>query len=257
MDSKRKFLGLCLILFSCWLYGHDVYQWSIGQEAAIIAPSLLLGSYSYLKSRNQSNLSLEELAHLSPTDVNKLDRFATRYYSETSANISDYLLWACLLAPLTLNLNPAIANEYKEANIIIAETYMLTSTLVYFSKVTFQRKRPLAYNYQVDLATKQEKDNQYSFFSGHTALAFSGAILTAKIYDDFHPEKDNTLIYIATATTASCVGYLRIKAGKHFPTDVIAGAIVGTTVALFISEIHKVDSSNSKARPTLFFQYNF
>lgn len=38
---------------------------------------------------------------------------------------------------------------------------------------------------------------------------------------------------------ASFVGVLRIAAGKHYPTDVVVGALVGTGVSYGILKMHK------------------
>ena len=35
-------------------------------------------------------------------------------------------------------------------------------------------------------------------------------------------------------------GYLRFKAGKHFPTDIIVGYGVGATIGYLVPELHKL-----------------
>ena len=34
-------------------------------------------------------------------------------------------------------------------------------------------------------------------------------------------------------------GYLRVKAGKHYPTDTIAGYLLGATAGILIPQLHK------------------
>jgi len=230
---------ICFFAFTYVLNSSNIYHLNFKTETSIIVPSLFLGSYSLFQANKQTTLSYETIQNLSVNSINKFDRRATQNFSPFASKISDYLLIACLIAPFTLNMDKNIQNEYREIGVISTETFLLTTSLVTFSKTKFQRNRPYVYNENVDIKIRQKQDSQYSFFSWHTALAFAGGILTATIYDDIYPDKNNFWIYATTITTASTVGYLRYKAGKHFPSDVVVGAIVGTGAALFLTHIHK------------------
>lgn len=64
-----------------------------------------------------------------------------------------------------------------------------------------------------------------SFPSGHTADAFAFAMTVSLLW---HKWK----IAIPVFVWASLVGYSRMSLGVHFPSDVIAGAIIGVTCAV-------------------------
>lgn len=81
-----------------------------------------------------------------------------------------------------------------------------------------QRKRP---NYS-------EGDEKHSFPSGHTAAAFTGASFIHKRYGF----KKAILPY----TFATFVGFSRIHAKKHWPTDVLAGAAIATATSFLITD---------------------
>ena len=53
------------------------------------------------------------------------------------------------------------------------------------------------------------------------------------------------LVWAGSLSLAGFVGALRIAAGKHYPTDVVAGALVGTGVSLSILGFHKKKPQNS------------
>lgn len=62
-----------------------------------------------------------------------------------------------------------------------------------------------------------------AFPSGHATQAFAVASVIATSYDQLWVK--------ATAYGAATVAaYIRVRRGKHFPTDVVAGAVIGTVV---------------------------
>src|SRR5262245_3465650 len=63
-----------------------------------------------------------------------------------------------------------------------------------------------------------------SFPSGHTAGAFAAASVFAGMYREEHP-----WVPWAAYGTASLVGMSRIALGRHFPSDVFVGALVGNS----------------------------
>lgn len=67
-----------------------------------------------------------------------------------------------------------------------------------------------------------------SFFSGHTSSAFSSAAVGCVLDKNFCAPG-----YVLAAAT----GYLRIAADKHWASDVLMGAIVGTASGKFIPGI--------------------
>lgn len=64
-----------------------------------------------------------------------------------------------------------------------------------------------------------------SFPSGHTADAFAFAVAVGVVYRKWY-------FLTAGLIWASLVGYSRMSLGVHFPSDVLAGAIIGTACAL-------------------------
>lgn len=66
---------------------------------------------------------------------------------------------------------------------------------------------------------RPNKRNFHSFPSGHTATAFMTAELLRMEY--------GTWVGLAGYFAAGCTGYFRMRAGKHFLNDVLAGAGIG------------------------------
>lgn len=63
----------------------------------------------------------------------------------------------------------------------------------------------------------------YVFPSGHTSRAFALAAITAKLYPRWR---------VPLYCGAALIGFSRVYVGAHYPTDVIAGAILGTIVSM-------------------------
>jgi membrane-associated phospholipid phosphatase len=90
-------------------------------------------------------------------------------------------------------------------------------------KFTVGRKRPFAGDRDEFNHGSFHADWQ-SFPSGHTATAFGLATAIAS-------EADHTWIRVAAYSAAGLTGWARIYQDRHWTSDVVAGAILGTVVS--------------------------
>ena len=89
-------------------------------------------------------------------------------------------------------------------------------------KYTFDRQRP--YEKYPNLIHPVSTEPDPSFPSGHTAAAFSLATSLSITYPKWY-------VIAPSALWACGVGYSRINQGVHYPSDVLAGAVIGTGCA--------------------------
>ena len=125
---------------------------------------------------------------------------------------------------------------------MFAEAYAIMGGVTYLTKVATARKRPYLYN--TDLTPEErlgaEDDPKSSFFSGHAAAAFTAAAFLSKVFTDVHGTSVwSTLVWGSSLSLAAYASFARVKAGVHFPTDVIAGAAVGFAVGYLVPVLHK------------------
>jgi membrane-associated phospholipid phosphatase len=140
---------------------------------------------------------------------------------------------------------------------IYGESLAITWSVTNLTKIAFRRPRPSAYREQQRLYDQYgqenapaitDTDSALSFFSGHasmTAAVASTATYLAFARDPHSARPWITLGVGAAATTLTSVG--RVRGGKHFPTDVIAGAMAGIGIGILVPHLHRSD--DAKQRP--------
>ena len=190
--------------------------------------------------RHKQGLSEETIASLNHNSINKFDRSATLQYSVSAAHWSDRFLLTSLFLPAALMAGTEFRKDSLVVPVMAIEAILLTAAEVQLVKGLVKRIRPFAYNSRAPLSAKKEADATASFFSGHTALTATTAMYTAAVYTQTHPNRTrDPWIWAGAAALPLTTGYLRYRAGKHFPSDILAGLIIGSLNGLLIPYIHK------------------
>ena len=183
----------------------------------------------------------EEIKLLDTLNVNPLDRPTTRNWNTRIHKSSDITLHTAFFSQFALVLNGNTRSEAGTVGVMMMEAALLNNGITNIFKGTVKRRRPFTYNPLAPMEKKLQKNGRYSFFSGHASNTASYAFLTAKIYSDNNPgSKWNPYIWTAAISLPALTSVLRVKAGKHFPTDVVVGYAVGATIGFLIPELHKL-----------------
>ena len=82
----------------------------------------------------------------------------------------------------------------------------------------------------------------------------------AKVVSDYHPNMKKGLkaiMWSGAVMIPATTAYLRVTAGRHFPTDVVAGFATGALVGFIIPHLHKKNSQESSLiwNPVVFSDY--
>lgn len=116
----------------------------------------------------------------------------------------------------------------KRVGISCATALICEAVIVVILKNVVQRSRPIWLDPGIHMLVKIPKD--YSFPSGHSAASFSVAV-SIFLYN----KKWGTVAIIGAALIAVSRMYLFV----HFPTDVLAGTIIGIAMALICGYLVK------------------
>ena len=136
--------------------------------------------------------------------------------------------------------------------IIYSETVALTMALTNIVKMAVRRPRPIAY-VEAEAAeahkaaddppySSSSTDSSLSFFSGHASM--TGAIGATATYLAFarSPGTWRPWVTLSLATTVcTLTSIYRVRAGKHFPTDVLAGAFAGAGIGIVVPHLHRTE----------------
>jgi membrane-associated phospholipid phosphatase len=128
-----------------------------------------------------------------------------------------------------------------------AESASIALTLTDITKIAVRRPRPIDYINCTPTSTNPNPANcnstdlGLSFFSGHAATVASiGATATYLAFVRGGTKSPRAWITLGLATALTTfVSYERVRAGEHFPTDVIAGSMAGAAVGVLVPHLHK------------------
>ncbi|BDG04159.1 phosphatase PAP2 family protein [Anaeromyxobacter oryzae] len=185
------------------------------------------------------SLFASELIHercpCDPSSVNAFDRHAIGNHSHAADVTSDLTVALAMAGPPVVELvavhgSRAIATDL----VVFGEVLLVNGALVEIAKYTVQRPLPLTY--AGDPALVSSPGGYRSFYSGHTSTAF--AALSAGAFTLGQRRGERGWPWLVVAGVGASVGVERVLGGRHFPTDVMVGAVMGTLVGVGVPWLH-------------------
>ncbi len=130
--------------------------------------------------------------------------------------------------------------KIPEDLLVVAEATVLAADLNQAVKFSVQRERPFVHVLPVadKGGTSQPSDNNLSFYSGHTTMAFSLATSTAMVAT-LRGYSLAPVLWAVGLPLAAFTGYLRIAADKHYLSDVLVGAVMGSAFGIVVPWLHR------------------
>lgn len=217
---------------------YDVSLWADG--GAIVGTNLVtLGLYAFGSGLIRRSCPCD------PAAVNGYDRHAIGNRNDTAYAVATGTVVASAVVPLALDAWDV--KEFRpvlEDAIVLSEALSVTGALTTVTK--FSAQRPFPRTYAGDPALVGSAGGYQSFFSGHTALTFSSlSVVSMTMGRRYHV---HLVPWLATAVVGASVAVEVVLAGWHFPTDTLAGAVVGTGVGVAVPILH---FSDARVRPVV------
>jgi len=226
------------------------YQFGIKSEwpfyavsAGMVATGLIL--------RNNNSLqpfTVNELELLDRNDVNAFDRGATYNWDENAKKQSDILILSAFVLPAVFLINHHTREDIGALLLMGLEIASINFGITASVKNLVNRTRPYVYNTELSTDIRTNSQGRLSFFSGHTSTTASFSFFFAKVMSDYHPNMKTGWkigMWTFAAAVPAATGYLRVKAGYHFRTDVLTGYAVGAAIGWLIPHLHKRKNANA------------
>lgn len=230
------FFSLIFLIPATAQYGHDL---QLGRDLSIGSTGLgtfILGRY-IIKEK-----PLDTLVIYDRSDIPGIDRIALDRWSVGAHTTSDILMTGSVAAAVAISV---IAGKGEEPFIpvtIIAESLLLTSGITSIVKHSVARPRPFVYEVDVPRSERPANGGLVSFWSGHTSTVSSTTFACAALVQRTDATGTlKTATWIGAAVLPAAVGFFRIKAGRHFPTDVFTGYVFGALIGTAIPYFHRIE----------------
>ncbi len=149
--------------------------------------------------------------------------------ANTISNLTGYVLAPVSAVGLTALASGDRTWRRRYDDVIpVVQSAIVVSLLQHVTKLAAARQRPYAH-YAPPGTLVPSLDDNVSFFSGHTSLTWSLAV-SAGVVTTRRGYRLAPLVWASGLTLAAATGYLRIAADRHYATDVLTGAAMGSLV---------------------------
>jgi membrane-associated phospholipid phosphatase len=202
-----------------------------------------------------------------PPELGRVDAIASGRYDPRVSTASDVMVAVALAAAPLVSLvdghwaaqsaapsarRRAFAKTWGTAVLVEAEAVAIAGLVTNVMKHAIGRPRPYTTLAEADVAARDRDElahdlraagRSHSFPSGHSTLAFAAVTSLATILTLDAPRTQRAKVAIALAwslglLTAGTTAALRVVAGKHYPSDIIAGSAIGAAVGVATPLLH-------------------
>lgn len=158
---------------------------------------------------------------------------------ETAHGWSNVTLVASFAAPAAAFVagRGGFGDGLGEEMLLVLEASAVTAALTQGTKHLFKRERPWAHFADPPSGHRLgSAESVLSFASGHASLSFALAVSTGSLAS-LRGDAAKEWVWASGLTFAAATSYLRVAADRHYLTDVIAGAALGTAVGWLVPRL--------------------
>lgn len=230
-----------------------VYNVNVKYELPAAAAFLIGSSFAFKALDGVSSFKAADVINLDRNSVNWFDRpiidMDPSKFAESHKRSNNFLNIS-VLSPIILALDKNIRHDWLDLISLYLVTHAVDNTVYFAAAFPIRRARPLTYNQDIPVSERIGRAKSNSFFSGHVSFSTTATFFAVKVYTDYHHIKGlkRILLYGAASVPPVMVGYYRMKAGRHFKTDVMLGYLVGASSGILVPEMHR-NKGKQKDKP--------
>lgn len=161
---------------------------------------------------NAQNVDIDVLKKI---NINRNTSLDGTFKSISQSAVPISVATPILIYTLGMINNDSVA---KQKALFIGETFLASAFITVVSKKIIKTDRPYDTYLMVQPVVSEAS---YSMPSGHTSTAFATATSLSLAYPKWY-------VVAPSFVWAGAIGYSRMHLGVHYPSDVLAGAIVGS-----------------------------
>jgi len=215
--------------------GQAPYKVSWGDAVSVVSA----GVAALIPEATKLPKAAPSCAPCDPASLPSFDRVALHTLSGPAGTASSAVLAGLIGFAGIASFQGATPAQRRGHVAVFANSIAWTFAATDWVKVIVRRKRPVLYTAGA-AAAAEDPNSQRSFPSGHASVAFAAAttyLMMARRERLPHQTRNAVLLYIG----AIGVSALRVSAGKHFPTDVLGGAVLGTGIGWLTAKVHPTE----------------
>lgn len=251
---KIKIVSIFMLFTTSFAFAQEndrTYKVNWKYDAPILVAGIGGTMLGFSAISSQEGIDSTTLAGLDKNDINGLDRRVAGNFDLKAEAQSDILFFGAFPYGFVLLADKKARQEAGAIGLMYLEVTALSSMGYSLAAGNTTRYRP--YTYKKDELDNEELQSdrrslhaRNSFWGGHPATVTASTVFVAKVYSDLHPESNFKYALWGIAAGASiATGALRVKAGKHFITDITTGILVSGTIGWLVPHLHKVKDKDS------------
>lgn len=249
----HKMPKYCLLILCALCFvnrGHAQYHVNVKYELPAAGLFVIGSSFGFRALDKVASYTTDDIRYLDPASINAFDRPSALQNPVGFAKAherSNLFLNISVLSPMLLALDKKARKDWLQLLTLYLATHAVDNTLYFATAFPIRRARPLTYNTQLSDEERTGLGKSNSFFSGHVSFSSTSTFFLVKVLTDYHQIKGwkRWALYGAASIPPAMVGYHRMRAGKHFKTDIITGFVVGASCGILVPELHKGKASIS------------
>ena len=218
-----------------WYSGHAGHRRVVHLSLFAAGGVIYLSTETFLKS----SLAPSSCRWCDPTSYDVSIRNAVKWHDTSTAlflsNIDGFVVAPVAGLGLVMLASAGAPDSgwarRLDDTIPVLESAVIAGLLNQAVKFTVAEERPFVHF--ANPKQPHDLDDDVSFYSGHTTLAFAIATSAGMVAHE-RGYKLEPVVWGVGYGIATSVGYLRIAADRHYFTDVATGAVIGTGIGVAV-----------------------